>query len=61
VTCTQKAENQQTFYLASGSCDSLPVFSSRYVVTCAGMVALVKEVVEEIRYTPLSPFQYLVS
>ena len=41
--------------------DPLTDFSGGYFATCAGMVALAKEVVEETRYTPLSTFPYLVS
>ena len=41
--------------------DPLTDFSGGYFATCAGMVALSKEVVEETRYTPLSVFPYLTS
>jgi 5'-phosphate synthase pdxT subunit len=41
--------------------DSLTDFSGGYFATCAGMVALSCEVVEETRYTPLSVFPYLSS
>lgn len=41
--------------------DPLTDFTGGYFATCAGMVALASEVVEETRYTPLCIFPYQVS